>query len=176
MKETKETIVEKKKLFDTKGKVITAIAAAVIVLVLVAVLMYIETGYGKVTVKNKSDLKLEYVNTQFVYTEGELLKGIEAKDINAHKTFTANMDPIDLLGYEANYEIRFKFENHEELLVDAGIFNDNFDGNIKIEFKKTDDPNLLKMKVKASNGILPSKLIDCNETYTINLSEGKVLE
>lgn len=176
MKEAKESKVEKKKILDTRGKVFAAVAASVVVFVLIVVLMYMETGYGKVIIKNNSDLNLEYAKTSFVYTEGELAAGLEAKDIKAHKTFSAELEPIDLLGYNANYEIHFKFENHEEFLVDAGIFNDKFEGNIKVEFKKTSDPNLIKMKVKASNGILPSKAINCNEEYTINLSEGKVLE
>ncbi len=175
-KSTKHGASQGLKILNTKGKVITAIVVASVLLLLSIVLMYMETGYGKLIIKNKSDLNLEYFDAKFVYMEGDITELMEIDKIEAHKTFTEELEPINLLGFEANYEMRFKFENHEELLVDAGYFNEKFSGNIKVEFKKTDDPKIIKMKIKASNGILTSGLIDCDEEYTIDLNQGKVLE
>ncbi|MDD3174802.1 MAG: hypothetical protein PHF63_14305 [Herbinix sp.] len=175
-KNTKNPKYQRISIFDTKGKKIAVSITSAVILLLIILFMFIESGDGKLVIKNKSDLNLEYVKAKFVYSDGDVNTGIETESINADKTFTLPMDPIDLYGYNANYELRLKFENYDELLVDAGIFNDVFEGDIEVDFEKTEDPNIIKLKIKASNGLLPSKLIDCNEEYKINLSDGQVLE
>ena len=62
------------------------------------------------------------------------------------------------------------------MFTDVGYFIDNFDGNVTISFLPTEDPNLVTFKVKASNGIFQTKTVDCDEEYTINLSESKIYE
>ncbi|HKM00139.1 MAG TPA: hypothetical protein VJZ06_09540, partial [Mobilitalea sp.] len=85
-------------------------------------------------------------------------------------------DEVDLLGKEANLEIRFKFKDYdEEMFVDSGYFNDRFGGNIKIEFIQKDD-DLVKLKVKASNGFIPSTLIQCDEVHDVYYKDGFIAE
>jgi hypothetical protein len=175
MKETNGSKNERIFVFDTKRKIVSVILASVLLL-LIFLFMFFESGDGQLIIKNKTDLNLEYVKAKFVYAQDDVNTEIQTDSISANKTFTLPIDPINLSGYNANYEIRIKFENYDELLVDAGIFNDIFEGDIKIDFAKTDDPNLIKLKIKASNGLLPSKQINCNEEYTINLGEGKVYQ
>ena len=69
--------------------------------------------------------------------------------------------------------MRFKFEGQDEL-VDAGYFNDIFDG-VTISFKDIDEESVL-LKLKASSGLVPSPQISCNEEHIINLKEGIVEE
>lgn len=162
--------------FDTKGKIIgVCLTAAIIVLITIA-LMIVESGYGKLIVKNKSDLKLEYVKTSFVNMNGTVASGLKTGSIDAEKNLTADIEEANLLGTDSNLEVRFKFENRDEMFTDAGKFNANFNGDIKITFEKTDDPNKIKLKIKASNGIFSTKSIDCNESFTIDLKEGQILE
>jgi hypothetical protein len=132
--------------------------------------MFIESQDGKLVVKNDTDLKLEYYKANFVSSEGDIDQGVDVKNIESKKSYTQVLRPIQLS--DNNYEIHFKFANYKELQVDAGIFNNVFEGDINVVFSKTKDPNILKMKVKAQNGLLPSKYINCNEDYIINLSKG----
>lgn len=166
----------KKTSYKTKGKVVLTAIVTIVILVFVAMFMYIESKDGQLIIKNNTDLNLKDIKTNYVYSEGPLTNEIKIESVKANKTFKMTMEPVNLRGYKANYQIRFKFDKYDEFLVDAGIFNDTFEGNMNITFTKTDDPNLIQMKIKASNGLLPSKFIDCNEEYTLNLKEGKVIE
>jgi hypothetical protein len=162
-------------LLNTKEKKIAAAIASAVLLLLVIIFMIIESNDGKITVKNNTNLQLEYVNTYFVGEEGPITDNIEFNDIAAKGKAFLPQEEINLFGSNSNFEVRFKFENNEELFVDAGVFNDKFNGNIKLTFEEEKD-GIIVLKVKASNGLLSSKLIDCNEKYRINLAEGIVEE
>lgn len=178
MKEKKGTTTHTSSFLNTKEKIIGACIASGVIVILIAVLMIIESNNGKITVKNNTDLKLEYVNTSFVYsTEDNSVDEFKNfKEIKANSTETLKFEPVNLLYSGANLEISFKFENKDELFVDAGIFNDKLTGKVKISFQQTKDSNVLKLKVTAKNGILPSATIDCNEEYTVNLNDGTISE
>lgn len=162
--------------FDSKVNMIRIGIAAIVVVLLIAVFMFMESGDGQITIKNNSNLKLEYVQAYFVNAEGAMSEGIEFKNMASKQSESVLSGENNLLGQEANLEVKFKFENSEEIFVDAGYFNDNFKGDIKIEFKPTDDAEVVQLKVKAANGLLPSTLIDCNELFTVNLKDGYVEE
>jgi hypothetical protein len=171
---------EEKKLsssfFDTKGKIIgICIAAAVIVIVAIAV-MLVESGYGKLNIQNKTDLKLKYVKTSFVNSEGTVYDGVQTESIGSDKTLSTDLETVNLLYSESNLEVRFKFENHDDMMTDVGYFNAKFSGDIKITFERTDDPNKIRLKIKANNGVFRTREVDCNEEFTIDLTEGKILE
>lgn len=139
--------------------------------------MFVESGYDKYQIDNNTDLKLDYVTSQFVYEQGSLTEEVKTENIEANNSYTEAAKVINLTGYEANLEIRFKFENGEELLTDSGIFNGKFSGNVRIKFDKTDDPNVVKMTVKAKNGIFGNtRQIECDETYTIDVSQSMLLD
>lgn len=174
MNQTKKKSTLSSSFLNTKKKIIIACAILAVAIILVAVLMTLENNKGQLTIKNKTDLKLEYVKAYYVYSEGKVNDGIEAKDLEAKGTVKFDMEPINFIYAEANLEVVFKFENYDELFVDAGYFHDNFTGNTSITFEKTADPEIINLKVKASNGILSNRNIKCNEKYTINLSEGSI--
>lgn len=176
MKEIKSSKSLTRQFFNSKARIIGASAIAAVIIIIIAVFMIIEGSYGKWSIKNKTELKLDYVNTEFVNPEGYVADGIETESIAAGKTYTTDLEKTNLLYTESNIEVRFKFENSEEMFTDVGYFIDNFDGNVTISFQPTDDPNLITLKVKASNGIFQTKTVDCNEEYTINLSESKIYE
>lgn len=176
MKINKPAKAPKERFFDNKRNLwITGIVTAA-VLLLVVVLMFIESGNKQYMIENKTNLKLEYVKAYFVYSEGKVNDGIELTDLSAHVSKKLPMEPIDLLGLGANLEVRFKFENYDELFVDAGIFDDSFQGKVSIVFEETEDPGVLDLKVKANNGLMPSTLINCDEEYIVNLNEGFIPE
>lgn len=164
--------------FNTKGKIIGACVIGAVLLIVIFALMAIEgNNRGKMVVKNSTDLKLEYIKTYFVDEDGTvspevILNGIEAKD----KVVKA-IEPVKLFYTDANLEVRFKFEgNPNEFLTDVGRFQDDFDGSIRISLSKTDDPNLVKLEIKAKSGLFTSRLINCDETAMVDLEKGFVLE
>lgn len=175
MKKVKKTSKENSKFFDSKEKKIGAVITGVLLLIVTAVIMFLESGEGKISVKNDTDLKLEYINAYFVNAEGPMYEGVQLYDIGAGNSGATNFGEYQLLYQAANLEIHFKFEGYDELFVDSGYFNDNFNGNVKIRFEQTKDQELL-MKINAKNGVLSSSLIDCNDVFTINLKEGIVEE
>lgn len=176
MKKEKSTKTISGSLFSSKKNIVIACVIAVIVIVLVAISMIIESSYGKFIVNNETDMNLEYVKTSFINAEQTIDNGLQTGSIEANDTLTTDIEPVSLLYTESNLEVRFKFENKEVLFTDAGLFNSNFNGNIKIDFIPTKDPNLVTLKIQAKNGFFKSKTINCNEEYTIDLSAGKILE
>ncbi len=177
MKRIKKAPEVKPSFFDSKTNVAFVGIAAIIILVLSAVFMFVESGYDKYQIDNNTDLKLDYVTSQFVYEQGSLTEELKTENIEAKNSYTEAAKVINLTGFEANLEIRFKFENGEELLTDSGIFNGKFSGNVRIKFDKTDDPNVVKMTVKAKNGIFGNtRQIECDETYTIDVSQSMLLD
>ncbi len=175
-KKTESVKEFKSHFFDTKEKVIGICAAAVIILGLVIALMVVESGYGKLVVKNDTDIDLEFMELSFVNEEAVISEGIETGAVKANSTFTDEMEEVNLVYVNAQLEVRFNFAGHEELLTDVGTFSDNFDGNIKVTFTETDDSNVVAMKIKASNGIFSTRTVDCDEEFRINLAEGKIYQ
>lgn len=161
---------EEKKPMDMKSKAILFSVIGVAVLIMIVLIM-IESLNGKIVISNNTNLKLEYVKAYFVDVEGPVNDGFSTENLEAGKEFENALNKIDLLGTNSNLEVRFKFENQEEMLVDAGFFNDAFDGKITIDFSQKEE-DYAKLRVKASNGLLPSQLIQCDEEYIINLKEG----
>ncbi len=166
----------KPKFFDSASNIIKVSVAAAVILIMIAILMFTESRSGRFIVKNHTDLKLEYVSAGFVDTDGAISDVVKLDNINAKKTNKVAIEPVNLWNSNANCEVRIKFEGHNELLVDTGTFNDKFEGNIKVTLEKTGDDNLVKLKIKAANGLLSTKLIDCNEIFTINLSKGEIYQ
>lgn len=173
----KKSSKKQKTFFDTKEKIIKACVWAGVVLLLIFVLMSIESGDSKLIVKNNTDLKLDYVSTKYVKEEeedGDITEAVKTGSIAAHKTYSKVVDPVNLMSLEATCNIEFKFEDHDVMFIDAGYFNENFSGKTKITFSKTEDPNKLKMTVKAGNGLLSSNRTQCDEVFTVDLGTGKV--
>ena len=161
---------------ELKNKILLFGAIGVVAIV-IAVLMIIENISGKITLANHTDLKLEKLTAYFVDAEDMVSDTpYEYTNVEPGSTLKQDTKEIDLLGVEANLEIRFKFEGYEhKYLVDAGIFNEEFDGNVDITFDKVEDGTVL-MKVKATNGFLSSRLIECDEEYEIYYKEGETNE
>ncbi len=163
--------VQPETFFESKRKMTIAGATVLAVLLIISVLIYMESTDNKIVIKNKSDLKLEYVKAFYVGPEEAYNEGINITELTPGNTVSLPQETIDLLGAEANLEIRFKFEGYDELFVDAGYFNDIFSGKTTINFIPTDEDKI-QLTVKAKNGIITSNLINCDEEYTINLTEG----
>lgn len=176
MKKEKNEKTIANSIFSSRKNIVIACVIAVVVIVLVAILMIVESGYGKLVIKNKTNLKLDYVKTSFVSSEGTEDNGFQTGSIGAKDSLTTQINQINLLYTNSNLEVRFKFENKDVLFTDAGLFNSNFKGNIVVTFLPTKDSNLVTLKIQAKNGFFQTKTIDCNEQYTIDLSAGKILE
>ncbi len=159
------------------NKRILLIAVIGVIAVAVAILMMIENQSGKIRVTNNTDLKLKDLKAYFVYAEGRVDETTyEYTNVEPGTKQVKDLSAINLLGREANLEIRFDFEGYEgKYLVDAGLFNDKFDGKINITFDKAEE-GLVSMKVKASNGFITSKLITCDEEHKIDYQNGELFE
>lgn len=178
VKKKKEVKKLYSKFFNTKERVIGASAVAAVIILAIIIFMFLEiSNHGKMIIENNSGINLEYINTCFVGTEGSLTPTINIKSINTGNTQTIAIDPVDLSYKKANLEVKFKLaDNPTEFLTDVGFFNDDFTGNINISLTKTDDPNLIKLTIKAKNGLFQSQLINCDESAMVNLSEGLVMD
>ncbi len=175
-KKTESVKEFKSHILDTRGKMIGAIAAGAVILVTAFILMIVESGYGRITITNNTELNLEYIKTSFVDSESNHIDLGRIETVNAKENYSEALPAVNLVYTESNLEVRFKFADHEELFTNAGYFLSNFDGNIKITFDKTEDPNLLSLKIKASNGIFRTNTVDCNVTLLVNLADGKIYE
>lgn len=152
-------------------KILIYALSGIVFLAIIAIIL-VESSPSRFIAKNKTGKTLEYVKAYFVDAEGQFTDTMELEDLKNGDSKSIDLNRIDLSYTAANLEIRFKFEGYDELFVDAGYFNDVFDGSIKISFMD-DDGNVL-LHVKASSGVLPNPNIDCNEEYTVNLEEGYV--
>ncbi|NLP34353.1 MAG: hypothetical protein GX359_04060 [Clostridiales bacterium] len=166
----------KKNMIDPQQKRIIIGAVAGIAILLMVVLMFIENAQGKIVISNHTNTNLEYVKVYFVGAEGPLHEGYDVQDLEVGKSQRYPVGENKLLGAEANLEVRFKFEGAEEVFVDAGYFNDTFAGNISVDFSSTEDADIARLHVKASNGLLKSNLIDCDDEFFINITEGYEVE
>lgn len=177
MRIKKEDKKPKKVFLDTKAKRITAISGAIIILLVIAVFMYIDSSKKcQLIVNNETDLNLEYVKAKYITTDYDLTNEVTMEKLSANKKNAIDAIPFEYLGYDAVYEITFKFENKAELFVDAGSFSNNFDGPIKVDFKKTDNPDILNMTIKANGGLLMRKTVYCNDNFTVDLKESETYQ
>ncbi len=165
--------VKQETIFESKKKLTIAGVAVLAVLLIIGILIYMESTDNKIVIRNKSDLKLEYVKAFYVGPEEAYNEGINVTELTPGKTVSLPQETINLFGAEANLEIRFKFDGYEELFVDAGYFNDIFSGKTTINFTPSDEGKI-KLTVKAKNGVFTSNQINCDEYYTINLAEGYI--
>lgn len=162
-------------LLDSKKKILVAGIIVAVLLIISGVFIYMENNDNKIIVKNGTDLKLESLVAYYRGPEDQLNDGITVTGLNAGESVSFPTEAIDLYNQEANLEIRFNFENHESMLVDAGIFNDVFDGKVTIDFAPVED-NKVEIRVKAKSGVVNSPRINCDEVYTINLNEDYIEE
>ncbi len=155
---------------DSKKKILVAGIIVAVLLIISGVIIYMENNDNKIVVKNGTDLKLESLVAYYRGPEEPINDGITVTGLDAGKSISFPTEEINLFGQEANLEIRFNFENHESMLVDAGIFNDVFNGKVNIHFVPVGD-NKVEIRVKAKSGVINSSRINCDEVYTINLNE-----
>lgn len=161
---------------NTKAKLIgVSIIGAVIILVTIFLIIR-EGSYGKLIINNKSGIDIEYIKTSFVNDEGTVDNGLQTGKVSAGKTLTSAMEPVDLELTESNLEVAFKLAGYDEMFTDVGYFNQNFTGNIRISFNKTEDPNIIRIKIKAGNGLFQTSTINCDEEYDIDLNENIILD
>jgi hypothetical protein len=175
MRKIKTRNKPQKKPMSLWTKIIIGAAAAAVVVIVIALLV-IESGGEKLIITNDTGMKLEKIEAYFVAEEGKISDPVVINDIEAGDTAETGFEKADLYAMGANLEIRFKFEGMEkELFTDAGIFNDDFSGKVKISFNQIND-ELIRMKVKASIGLFNSPLIQCDEEYEVNIKTGEVFE
>lgn len=174
MKKKKEKNKQQKAPMNKNTKTLIFALAGLIALAVI-ILIIVESFSGRIIIKNETDIKLEYVKAYFVDMEGPFTQEILFEDLEKGDTAEFELEKIDFSYREANLEVRFKFEDYDEMFVDSGYFNEDFNGKILINFTDIDEDKVL-LKVKASGGILPSPNIICNEEHVVNLEEGYVEE
>lgn len=155
---------------------IIIISIAAVALLIMVILMVIESSEGKLKITNNTDANIEYVQAYFVGAEGRISDGFNFENMEAGKTNVVPSGEYELFGEEANLEVRFKFEGSNEVFVDAGYFNDNFSGNININFSNSDENNIVNLHVKAKNGVLKSNRVFCDDEFKIDIVEGMEIE
>lgn len=173
MKKIKTQVKQEKVPMSNKTKIFLYVLGAVLAIAFI-VMILIENSGSRIRIRNKSELKLESVTTYFHNDEGDMYNEIKFEDIEREKSVKNDLDKMNFSENQATLRVSFKFEGQEEkFFVDAGYFNDQFNGKVNIDFSDTEDGNIL-LKVKASGGILPSPNIRCNDEYIFNLVEGEI--
>lgn len=176
MRKIKKKETQQKEPMSLRKKIMLFAGIGVLALI-IAILIIIENQNGKITLINNTNLELEYLRAYFVNAEdvvGETT--YEFERVLPDAKLTLDLNEINLLGQEANLELRFKFAGYDyTYLEDAGYFNDHFKGKATITLNETKDGKV-SMKVKASNGFLSSRLILCDEEYIIDYKNGDVDE
>lgn len=160
---------------DSKKKILVAGIIVAILLIISGVIIYMENNDNKIVVKNGTDLKLESLVAYYRGPEDPFNEGITVTNLTAGQTISFPTEEINLFDQEANLEIRFNFEGHESMLIDAGIFNDVFNGKVSISFVPTSEGKV-EIRVKAKSGIINSSRINCDEVYTLDLNEDFIEE
>ncbi|HHX11642.1 MAG TPA: hypothetical protein GX731_02385 [Clostridiales bacterium] len=155
---------------------IIIISVAVVALLIMVILMIIESSDGKLKIVNNTDTNIEYVQAYFVGPEGKISDGFNFENLEASQSDVIATGEHKLYGAEANLEVRFKYEGSDEVFVDAGYFNDTFDGNITINFSDSNEVNIVNLHIKASNGILKSNRVFCDDEFKIDIVEGMEVE
>ncbi|HKM00320.1 MAG TPA: hypothetical protein VJZ06_10455, partial [Mobilitalea sp.] len=125
MKKIKQNTKEKQKVpMKKQTKIILLSAIGVLVLAFVIMIIF-ESKSGSIKILNNTDMNLEYVEVYFVDSEGPASDPTVFQDFEPGDDIFQKRDEVDLLGKEANLEIRFKFKDYdEEMFVDSGYFND----------------------------------------------------
>lgn len=176
MKKIKSENTHHKKIPMDNGKQVILFGGIGVIVLIILAIIIIENQGARIKINNETGMKLEYVKTYFVATEGALQDPILFENIESGDKLSTPIEKMYLYGKEANLEIRFKFADYEdEYLIDSGYFNDIFKGKVNISFTKAED-GIVKLKVKASNGILPSKRIICDEETEVFYKEGRLSE
>jgi hypothetical protein len=163
-------------IFNTKAKIITTCIIGAVVILGAIFLIIQENSYGRLIIKNNTDIDLEFVKTSFVGDEGTVDNGLQTGKIKAGTKLTSVLEPAYLEYTEANLEVAFKLAGYDEMFTDVGYFNQRFTGNINISFNKTKDPDIITIKIKAANGLFQSSTVNCNEEYEIDLKKGIILD
>lgn len=176
MKKIKNSGKKTENVTTSQKRPIIIISIAVVALLIMIILMILESGDGKLKIINNSDTNIEYVQAYFVGPEGKIDDGFNFDNLEAGQSMKVTSGEYRLYGEEANLEVRFKFEGSEEVFVDAGYFNDTFNGNISIIFSNSKEDNIVDLHVKASNSVLKSNQIFCDDEFKIDIVEGMEIE
>ncbi|NLL72438.1 MAG: hypothetical protein GX237_02815 [Clostridiales bacterium] len=175
MKKIKELNTDKKVPMNKNTKILLYVLGGIFaVIAIIAVL--IESASSQIIIRNNTDYKLKSVSTYFQDYNDIIGDKMVFEDIEKGQTVKKELDKMDFSYREATLRVAFEFEGQNEelvMFVDAGYFNDDFNGKVKIDFSDTEDGNVL-LKVKASGGILPTPNIICDEEYTFSLDEGEI--
>lgn len=172
MKKVKAQKTQQKAPMSHNTKILLYALAGIVVLAVIAMIL-VEGSASQILISNKSELKLESVETDFRDAESIISEKYEFENIENGETVKEDLEKMDFSYSEATIRVGFKFDGYEEMFVDTGYFNDQFNGKIKIDFSEMEDGNIL-LKVKASGGIIPSPNIICDEEHIIYLKEGYV--
>lgn len=175
MKKIKGNKKEKKAPMNPNTKILLYVLVAIVALVTI-ILILVEGSSSKIVINNKTDLRIESLNAYFQDSEDMLYEEFAFEDIKKGSVVKKDLDKMDFSYSQATLRVAFEFEGQKEdvsMFVDAGYFNDSFNGKITIDFSDTEDGNIL-LKVKASSGVIPNPNIICDEEYIFNLEEGEI--
>jgi len=162
-----------KQLFNKYKKEIILGTSALVIL-LTFIWMIVESlGGGKFIFTNDSNYKIEYMEAVFVNDDWQVSDTIKFENIDSGKIDKKMFENFNLNNMEASLQLTIKFEGHSPFVLVAGYFNDLFTGNIKVNLNENTKDEV-DIKIKANNGIIPTRTIDCNEIYTIFVTGGYI--
>lgn len=162
-----------KQLFNKYKKEIILGTSALVIL-LTFIWMIVESlGGGKFIFTNDSNYKIEYMEAVFVNDDWQVSDTIKFENIDSGKIDKKMFENFNLNNMEASLQLTIKFEGHSPFVLVAGYFNDLFTGNIKVNLSENTKDEV-DIKIKANNGIIPTRTIDCNEIYTIFVTGGYI--
>lgn len=152
------------------------IIIGIIVLIILLSFVWIAVeniGGGKFIFTNNSSYKIEYMDATFVNDDWQVSDTVKFENLISGGMDKKFFENFNLNNMEASLQLTIKFEGHSPFVVVAGYFDDLFTGNIKVNLTENIKDEV-DIKIKATNGIIPSNTTNCNELYTIFVKEGYI--
>ncbi|MCR5331394.1 MAG: hypothetical protein K6E62_09425 [Lachnospiraceae bacterium] len=142
-----------------------------LILILIILVVADSLAGGKLYIKNDTDKKIEEMHVFFDDDDGNLVDNLYEGSIDAGGSFSFDYgSAIKFPGDTYECVIFVKFEGEDELQINDGMFNADFNGNIRLNFYQKGEDYFLH--TKAGLGVFElTKSTDMNTDIILYFDE-----
>ena len=144
---------------------------AVLILALIVLVVADSLAGGGLYISNETDKNIEEIYIYFEDDDGNLIDSIYDGALDAGRDFSYDYGPaIKYAGETYECVMMVKFEGEDELAISDGMFNADFNGNIRLRFYQKDGDYYLH--TKAGIGVFEmTKSTDMNTDIILYFDE-----
>ena len=137
----------KKKTDLSKNKIILLVAVCAVILLLVILVVADSLAGHKMYIENNTDKDITEMYVVFEDYEGNLVDNLYEGSLKAGESYKFNYgSAIKYAGETYECVVYVTFDGEDELQISDGMFNADFDGNIRLRFFKKDGDYYLHTK------------------------------